>query len=262
MRWIRNFSVLVVLILLVDSCLKQPEYSVVPEINLVDLTFKPGDHKNLIADTLKITIHFQDGDGDLGIGASDSSSLNFQSPWYYAYDTVNFDIGYTSDKNLTLPGAFKFINYKARKLPQFDTIPSLDCANWEELLATNGSGQTSVKDTIYVRQNTRAFNIFVDVYEKNTADGTYTLFDPATYSGFPFPSCNVNFFRATFPNLSTDEGKKSPLDGTLKYGFASFTLPGIFSIKTLQLQIHITDRAFNKSNVIITKDFTLASITK
>jgi hypothetical protein len=68
--------------------------------------------------------------------------------------------------------------------------------------------------------------------------------------------------RATFPNLSTDEGKKSPLDGTLKYSINSFALKSTFSIKILKIQIYITDRAFHRSNVVEKEGFTLASITK
>ena len=139
MRWIRSFSVAVVLILLVDSCLKQPEYNVIPDITLQDLIFKPKTSQSL--DSLNIILHFKDGDGDLGI--SDTSAFDSHNPVYFAYDTITYQVGVTVYKTTPLPGAYKFLDYKARKLAQFDTLPALNCTNWEILNKKSGSGTTA-----------------------------------------------------------------------------------------------------------------------
>lgn len=260
MRWIRNVFIVLILVWTVDACLKQPEYSVVPEIELQDLAFKPGDINKQIQDTLIITLKFRDGDGDLGIGAQDSGNLEFYNPLYKAYDTTNISSqGYTNDKTSPLPGAFKFINYYAKKhIKGFDTLPDLNCNNWEQLLTTGA--QPKVKDTIYIQQNLRAYNIIVKISTSTDGGHSYTPYDPA--AAFTFPGCNVNFFNGSFPDLSSDRGKKSPLDGTLTYKIQSFALKSTFSIKTLKLDVLIKDRAFNPSDTAEMKGFTLGSITK
>lgn len=260
MRWIRTFLVAMVLILLVDSCLKQPEYNIIPEITLQDLIFKPGNISKGIQDTLKVIINFKDGDGDLGIGASDSAYLDFYNPWYIVYDSITFQSRPIAYKSVALPGRYKYITYKTRKLPAFDTLPAINCTSWEQRFTTV-NGQSQVKDSVYIQQNSHAFNIFITISEKNP-DGTYSPYNPTDPAKYPFPNCNANFLRATFPNLSTDEGKKTPLDGTLKYNINSFALNSTFSIKVLKLEVYITDRAFHKSNVVGKEGFTLASITK
>jgi hypothetical protein len=63
------FSVLVVFILC-ESCVNEPEFSVVPEIGIEKVSFvvtpKPED-----ADTLFLVLNFKDGDGDLGLPSND-----------------------------------------------------------------------------------------------------------------------------------------------------------------------------------------------
>ncbi|MBS1508453.1 MAG: hypothetical protein JSS79_17575 [Bacteroidetes bacterium] len=260
MQWIRTFLVVMVLILLVDSCLKQPEYNVIPEITLQDLIFKPGNINKGIQDTLKIILNFRDGDGDLGVGSADSAYRDFYNPWYVIYDTITKNTDYTVYKTATLAPQVKYITYRTRKLAAFDTLPAINCKNWEQRFTTV-NGQSQVKDTVYIVQNSHAFNIFISIFEKNP-DGSYSPYDPNDPVKYIFPNCNANFLQATFPNLSTDEGKKSPLDGTLKYSINSFALNSTFSIKVLKMQVYITDRAFHKSNVVEKEGFTLASITK
>ena len=256
MRWIKSLFLGLILAGITDSCLQQPEYSVIPSIELLDVTFKPGNLAQQIQDTLIITLKFRDGDGDLGIGPDDSATWDSYSPWYWAYDTVNFNLGYTGDNTVTPPPGYKYINYRAKfNVPPLDTLPLLDCKNWEELYR----GQV-LTDTLYITQNLKAFNINVDIYTSSTGGAPYTKFDPSTY--FTFPGCNVNMFRGGFPNLSSDVNKKSPLDGVLTYKIQSFALKSIFNIATLKIEVQINDRAYNLSNLVEKEGFTLSSITK
>ncbi|HLZ16499.1 MAG TPA: hypothetical protein VKQ08_05640 [Cyclobacteriaceae bacterium] len=256
MRGIKSLLLGLILVLITDSCLEQPTYSVVPYIELVDLTFKPGDISKQIQDTLIISLRFKDGDGDLGKGPDDSLNWDSYSPWYWAYDTTNFSTGYVGLNTIALPGAYKFLTYRVKRtIVQFDTLPAIGCINWEQYFKG-----PLLEDTLFVTQNPNAFNLTVDVYTSSNGGQNYTRFDPSTY--FAFPNCNVNMFNTAFPNLSSDMNKKSPLEGILKYKIQSYALRSIFSIATLKMYIQIKDRAGHLSDTVKVGGFTLASITK
>lgn len=257
MKWIKNLVIGVSLMAIVGACLKQPEYSVIPEITFNQIYFVKGDLTKGVSDSLVLKFDFKDGDGDLGVGSLDSSSsLNYFNPWYYAYRTTDFQIGYTNDRTITLPTGYKWINYQVKKkVAQFDTLPDINCSNWEQINNTSGS----VSDTLYITQNAKAYNINVDLYTKD-GSGQYVKFNPATY--FTFPGCNPNLFRGTFKDLSSDRGKNSPIEGTFRYNIQSAALNLIFGSKTLMIRVYILDRQFHQSNVIEYKDFRLSDITK
>ncbi len=256
MKRIKNLGIGLLLILAVDSCIKEPTYSIIPHIEFQDLIFRKGS----IQDTLIFRLKFTDGDGDLGIGAEDLTGPNFYNyynPWYWAYNTTDFtQQAFAVDNTLTPPTGYQWITYKSRKLPQFDTLPGINCENWQQL--KDNSAQPKVIDTIYMTQNLKAFNINVDVYIKNSS-GAYVKFNPGDY--FSFPGCSPNLFRGAFPDLSNDR-KSSPLDGTITYKLQSSGLYYLFSTKTLKMDVTINDRAFHISNVIEKKDFTLQQITR
>ncbi|HEV8513353.1 MAG TPA: hypothetical protein VGQ59_08750 [Cyclobacteriaceae bacterium] len=258
MRWIRNFIIILVLIWVVGGCLKQPENSIIPQIQFQGLAFKH-EMPNAV-DTLIITLKFTDGDGDLGINgdetaiytsATDSTDIN--SPFYYIYDTahINSTWYYTHYNNLKLPKGFHYVNYASYRkfhfLP-FDTLPgtgTLSCKNWEY--------RSSPSDTLYIQVNPYNNNIFVDVYTKN-ANGSYTFFDPTKI--YPFGNlCVTNFFNSRFPILSSDLGKKSSLDGTITYKIQSAGLYIFLGGKTIKVKTYILDRAFHKSAWIESDDF-------
>ena len=254
MKWTKNLVVYLILAGAVGSCVKQPEYSVIPRIDLLDITFRKGNLQTSTPDTLIFRLKFADGDGDLGVSSADSNTINSYNPWYYIYRSTDFDIKRGPDNTAPIPTGYSFINYYAkRKIPQFDTLPALGCANWELLHDSQGK----LKDTIYIRQNFRAYNINVDVYERDN-NGVYNKFDPATY--FDLTGCAPNLFRATFPDLSKD--RNGPLDGVITFRIQSFGLSYLFSTQTLKMDITINDRAFNLSNTVEKKDFTLQQITK
>src|SRR6478609_8871890 len=92
MRWIRNFTVILVLVWLVGGCLKQPENSIIPQIDFQNFSFKKGNSVSF--DTLTIALKFDDGDGDLGIDinrnetaiyTSPTDSTDINTPYYFAY---------------------------------------------------------------------------------------------------------------------------------------------------------------------------------
>ncbi len=257
MRWIRNFIGCLILMWVVGACLKQPENSVIPAIQLLSIDFK---HEfPAAADTLIVTLKFTDGDGDLGLNSddsviftSDTEYVDITTPYYFVYDTLKNSVWYyTHSNNAKLPSGYKYVNYASKRLihtDPFDTLPdAINCKNWEY--------RSNPADTLYIQHNPYAYNFFMDIYEKNP-DGTYTLFDPATYFT-SLEQCSSNVFDGRFPIMSSDLGKKSSLDGNITYKYQSAALFLIFRTKTLKLKVHILDRAFHASNVVESDDFTI-----
>jgi len=258
MRWIRNFTVFLMLVWIVGACLKQPENSIIPQIQLLSVDFK---HVfPTAADTLILKVKFTDGDGDLGINGDDSvlyqsatdEFVDINTPFYFVYDTIKQIIVNppTHSNNLSLLPGYQYVNYAAKRLIHkhpFDTLPALTCKDWEY--------RASPADTLYIKQNPNNFNIFVDVYTKNP-DGTYTYFDPNNLVTFG-SLCVTNLFNGRFPVLSSDLGKKSSLDGTITYKIESAALYLRFHSQTLKLKIYILDRALHKSNMVESDDFVI-----
>jgi hypothetical protein len=256
---VKKFTIIAVLLWVVGACLKQPENSVVPHIELQSIVTKGEFASTGNADTLIVTIKFTDGDGDLGVNggetaiyssATDSVDLNLT--YYYVYDSAKNTFWYPVHyPNLKLAKGYHYVNYASRRKIHnhpFDTLPALSCAAWENYQGTPA-------DTLYAITNQLYFNFFLYLYTKN-ADGTYTYVDPVTYFSFA-NGCNKNLFNSRFPVLSSDLGKQSSLDGTITYKYQSKGLYLQFHGKTLKIKVFIYDRAFHKSNLIESDDFTL-----
>lgn len=245
-----------VLLCLIGSCVEQSGYSIVPHIDLLDITFKRGDITKSIQDTLIFRLKFSDGDGDLGVTNPDPNSFDFYNPWYYFYNPNNLSILRGTDLKEQVPQGYKLINWAAKRtVPQFDTLPALVCGSWELLR----NSQSQVTDTIYIRQNLKAYNVNVDVYAKDNA-GTYQPYNFAVGPNYDFSNCAYNLFRATFPDLSNNG--QTALDGVITFRIASHFLYEFFNTHTLKMDITVNDRAFHTSNVVEKKDFTIAQISK
>jgi len=239
MSLIRSLIVFSIVGLAIISCFEPPEFSRVPSIDLADLKFKDvGDVSE--PDSLIISLNFRDGDGDIGLDASNFEDQNFpyNNKYYFRFP----------DGSL--------LNYEDKRTnPNYDTLPDFvkpyNCINWEII---TGSGQA--KDTVYFQLNPDHYNIFVVFLVKNP-DGSFKEFD--WREEFNYPNCGISF-DGRFPVLSKDLSQASPLEGTIRYGMVSTGFQILFSIKTLKLRIKIQDRFLNKSNEIETPEFTLQSI--
>lgn len=264
MKWIKNLVFGIGLMAMVGACLKQPEYSNVPEIAFQDMYL--GSKVNRV-DSLVLSFNFKDGDGDLGLDSNlDSADITYQSPLYGIY-FEDGEVRYTPKNDYTLPQLFQvssgqivnglyYLTWDTKKtVPTADTLPDLNCTSWE-LLKELKDDKYIVKDTLYIKQNLNYSNIFLDVYVKQN-DGTFSKYNVS----YTFPNCSPYPFNGRFGNLTNDRGKNSPLEGTIHYSMnVAWRLT--FSFKTLKLKFYIQDRALHKSNVIETKEFTLASITR
>lgn len=223
--------------LFATSCFDPPVYSETPVIEFQKVEFVDVPEASE-SDTLILSVTFKDGDGDLGIDPSETAPP-FNNKWYF------------------LDGQDNIITYKTKRTdPNYDTLPAFvkpyNCVNWEV------DTLKGVLDTIYFELNPNHYNIYVDFLVKNS-DGSFTQFDWT--KEFTYPNCGITF-DGRFPILSKDLSRKSPLDGTIRYGMSSTGFLILFSIKTLKLRITIQDRHFNKSNTIETPEFTLQSIKR
>jgi hypothetical protein len=259
MRWIRIFSSLLILIWLLGGCQKQPDYSIVPQIQLQNITFKNEFQSTGNPDTLIISLRFTDGDGDLGINpdetaiyTSPTDSIDLNDPFYFIYDSTQLSAPWypVHQNDLPLATDFHYVNYATTRtyhtLQAFDTLSVLTCKHWQI--------RASPVDTLYIQSNPNQYNIFVYIFTKNP-DGTYTYYDPDDPKNQAFGErCQPNFFNSTFPVLSTDLGKSSPLDGTLTYKYQSRAFYLAFHAKIIRVSICITDRALHKSNVVTSDD--------
>lgn len=219
------------------SCADPPQYSNVPEIVFDNIIFRDIADPSSV-DTLIITVRFKDGDGDLGLDATELSAPYHNKTYYRFADGT-------------------YVTYKTRRtIPRYDTLPAFikpyNCINWE-IKTVNAK-----LDTFYFQLNPNHYNIFVDFFVKNN-DGSYKEFD--WQKEFSYPNCGIPF-DGRFPILSKDPSSKTPLDGTIRYGMQSTGFLALFSIKTLMLKITIQDRELNKSNTVSTGDFKLLDIRK
>jgi hypothetical protein len=231
------FALSVVVAVFAASCAEPPQYSVIPAIEYDNVIFKDVADPSL-QDSLIITVRFKDGDGNLGLDATETG-IPYNDKFYFTFSDGSY------------------ITYKTKRTnPHYDTLPAFvkpyNCINWE-VKTVNAK-----IDTFYYQSNPNTHNIFVQYYVKN-ADGSFTEFEWTKQFGYPF--CATSF-DGRFPILSKDLSQIIPLEGTIRYGMVSTGFLVLFSIKTLKLKVTIVDRALNRSNTVETPEFTLQSIKK
>jgi len=228
-KYISGIALLLLLGLFVSSCLTPPEFPVTPAIDYFDVTFQKGA-SDFDADTLAVTVSFQDGDGDLGLSKDFDNGPPYNNLFYFVKPDGTF------------------LRLSDRNNPPYDTLPAYTfpyyCTNYvvEDI------------DTFYVQQNKYHHNYFVKYFTKK--NGVYeefnwvTAFDPICGETF-----NGRYLLLGNPN------REKPLEGKLKYKMSSAGFELLFRQDTLMLEIFILDRALNQSNTIRTPDFVLKNIT-
>ncbi len=238
MKLIRNLSLGVLLMWVVSACFTAPTYPVAPQIEYIDLYY--GKSTDGGFDSIVVALKFNDGDGDIGLDDRYDSDPTFRLKDSFTFQ--NQPVTYKTKRlNPTLNGT------NGKPLPNF--VTPFSCTNWEVQRSNN-----VVTDTLYIELNPNYYNIFVDFY----VDGVF--FDPTTY--FIYPNCSSAGYSGRIPVLSTDPGKKVPLDGKITYAIKGLALDALFSGKQLELKITIQDRALNKSNIITTGMFDLVTKRK
>ncbi|MEP0711829.1 hypothetical protein [Algoriphagus sp.] len=210
-------------LVVISSCINPPDnFPSVPTIEFESLEFVPTSG----ADTLIVSVHFQDAEGDLGLSATDDDP---------PFQDVDFQRNSQGD----------LITYSTRP-PE---APSYNPIDW---LVDPIVNNQIVKDTVWVKQNPNQFNIFVRFFIKR--NGQFTEFrwqDP------PF----FTTFNGRFPRiLTTEEGQA--VEGDIRYGMLSSGWQSIFRNDTIRIDVSIQDRALNRSNEVSSPEVTLAQITR
>ena len=231
--------------LICTSCLDAPNYPDTPKIEYNDVLFKVvGDNSD--PDSLIIVIKFEDGDGDLGLRATESTA---------PYNLKN----YYSNKTGQL---FDFNNEGAEDLMTIDDIGIIDtlppfegfyrCISWDTQPEIYYQDGTQLEDTVYFQFNKRYHNIYVD----------FLVLEAGKFKKFDWRKeidCSIDY-NGRFPLLNDTPDKDRVLEGSLRYGMVSTGFKPLFNGKTMKLRVQINDRKGHFSNVIETPEFTLSDI--
>lgn len=286
MKAVKSLILFCFLLVGVSSCFDPPVFSDSPEISFNKIEFKVTPSP-VEADTLILYIDFKDGNGNLGL--SKTTLQHFSDPFHphtFFLETPGDGVkaASTFQARISAPPPIpqevavlkstgslgKLLTKRTRSKPGYGYLPTfvpdeMDCKNYiytyllipPELLdvidstynvvATSpNTGAVIIRDTLYFDQNPNYYNIRIRFYQKV---GT-------TLQEFSWEDEFCSTFSGRFPVLSD---KNDPVEGTLRYNMKSSGFIPLFSVKTLTLDVIITDRTL-KSDSIRTPEFTLDRI--
>ena len=241
-RHLLSLAPIVILLVLV-GCYPPPEFPPEPAITFVNVEFKEATDPPSARDTLALTIHFTDGDGDLGLAPEEDGDESLYRQRNYFFNEENGDTLQWND-------------------PQVADIPyefPYTCLNWELVLRgyTEVDGvRTPDFDTLYYEINDNHYNITVDFFYKPDGQAEWEELD---WRLFREPSCGETF-DGRFPILYEEEEAGFPLEGDMRYTMVSDGFLSLFGADSMRLEVEIKDRALNRSNKLVTPSFTLPNI--
>jgi len=210
------------------ACEDRPTFPITPSINLNEYYFR--QIQDLSLDSLIIKLQFEDGNGDLGLDATETN------PPYHLLDVI-------------------VIDGDTLKYGDNDTLPEYNCIDYEIIRKeTSVDGSLVVTaDTIYVIRNADHFNFFLTFLIKED-DGSFREFNPALDRNCAPPYHGRYFVLNTARDIR-------PLTGELQYSLLSgFRL--LFRNDIIKIRIQIQDRSLNKSNIIETDEFSINDIIR
>lgn len=227
--WFLLFTL--ILMLWMAGCNPDPEFPVTPTIAFESVDFKTGlSGSENTPDTLIISVRFQDGNGDLGLGGEE------KDPPYHSFDPL-------PKKSNGDPCLFS---------DRYDTVdcPGLpleyDCINYNP--PPNRIDEELINDTLYVKYNENYNNFVIELMTKK--NGQFEVFD------FREELC-VAPLSGRFPRVKDDFNVEKPLEGVIDFKPPSFGFFTLFRNDTLKLRMRIKDRALHDSNVVESCEFTL-----
>ena len=230
-------SIFVYLVFL-TACSSSPEFPTVPKIEFVKAEYWDMGLQN--QDSINVTIHFQDQQGDLGIFPGENVGP-FAAIGYF------------------LDGDGELVTYGHHTRPGYESLPPYEepykCTNY---IINPKINNVTVMDTVYFVANENHYNFLIDFMLKNS-DGTFTRFPWESYLGYP--DCGQSFNGRFEPaDLGIDLRKESPIEGNLTYRMLSLGFPVLLRNKVFKFRIRIKDRGFHTSNVVETPEYTLQDI--
>ncbi|HET8861309.1 hypothetical protein [Marivirga sp.] len=216
-------------LLILTGCPTPPEFDEVPIIQFQDVqvgqrTDTSSSGQPLNQDVISLTITFEDGDGNLGLGS------NELGPPYQLFDIPLDENG---------------------ELIKFGSNPNLPPYNFYDYFIVEDSLEINntilVDDTLFVLFNERHFNIYVNFFYQEPGE-EFKQFEWGRTSPFYQP------FHGRFPMLNTEDYDR-PLNGSLTYDVVSTGFGRTFLDYPMYIETYIIDRAGNKSNVVRTETF-------
>lgn len=117
----------ILLLLFCTGCQKEEKFSVIPQISFV--SFEKIDNGQHYDEQGRLTIHFQDGDGDLGLNDTDTDTpFDTNSTYYY-----NFFIDYYKKNN----GEYEKINLDGLQNARFPRLSNKETESIEGDISIN-----------------------------------------------------------------------------------------------------------------------------
>ena len=266
----------------VTACFDPPEYSTTPEIDFESIYFleakSPGERDELV-----LTLTFRDGDGNLGLSATDIEPPYHDVNYYLANDGDTMPL----QKRTVYDQLPQFVDVPPNATGKLITVRTPDDPLYHNLIPSYIDDQSSCTYYTYTK-------VYVEEADKHIFDNTYNLFETLSYPNLPDVYVLLDtFYYKRNPNYANidvefwvDEGngyklfdwekefctisfnqrftvltdKDGALSGSLQYSMATSGMKSIFSIKPLKLKVRIRDRELNNSNQIETPEFTLDKI--
>jgi len=220
------------------GCFEAPNFPDNPSIAFEDVEFKEGA---TAFDSLIVSIHYEDGDGDLGID-NNFTDDKYSEGFFYTFssgDLVSIkDIG----------EAINIEDFAGNVVPPYEH--PFTCSNWIETPTLNG---TVVNDTLFYVPNPDHFNIFVKFLYRDinaNPDDPFKVFDwVAGDENNADKECGVPV-DGRFPLLKDPSDSNAPIEGTLRYAIVSIGLISFFKDRELKLEVFIKDRKLQDSNTV------------
>lgn len=134
MRYILSIFLILSSIVLLQTCIVKPDFSEVPEIYFEGIQKISLNTDGIKSDSIIISVHFKDGNGDLGLGSGDTlspyqekNSDGTPNPFFYNYFVTmekKTSTGYTpivfTGPNLN--GRFPVLNTESKAIPIEGTL--------------------------------------------------------------------------------------------------------------------------------------------
>lgn len=241
-------------ILSLSSCFEREEFTDIPSISFQDLRFIDTQS----TDSLILSFSFEDETADVGL----SNSAFDLFPPFQIYDliidaedsviTINQDSSTIAFPLYKAPvfienvdGQISYVYFTDEKtlFSTSDNRPAYSCDNYEIIQS----------DTFYIARNEFHYNFHI-TFEKRIGNDYEELNFREIFDN---PDCSLGNFNGRIPFFDPD-GKS----GVFTYAMLSQAFRLAFLDNTIRARFYIYDRALNRSNEVITPDFTLPEITQ
>jgi len=301
MKIIKGLAVFSVIVGLF-GCLSPPEYSTTPHIDDIgagDLYFVQAPSSGGL-DSLFLTLHFKDGDGDLGLSA-DMSDKPFNANNYYLADgkgglqtiatyTENIDVLFRNGQNNVVQtlklspipivptgNKAKLVTNRTRKKAGYETLPTFPSGfgcdayyySFDSLIVF--PHDTSILDkSIHISHTYRFADSTVYVvqdtlyFQRNDDANNIKVqfFIRQSNNEFQEFDFEKEYCLGFSSRFPVLSDKTSPVEGTLLYRMGSAGFRSIFGNNDIKIRVQIEDRALHKSNVVETPAFKLSAIKR